>query len=290
MSGEPRRPPCPRVPRPSSVAVSAGCRPRCTCAAWGFTCPSSSRTRALGGQHRAHALVLRRPPPQRAGLADRLTGIGRPIDRIIHRSVSDRLLGEVAVGPLAARVGAPSYEIHRSGLKGLLADALGREKIEFTRRCAVSQDGGAVQAQLADGGVAKADILIGADGVHSVVRDTVLGPTQLRRAEIGVWRGMAEMGHDELPPEVHLRYLGPRGLFGIARLSDEFVRWYAAAPFPATQPRSGGEYKQLARGTSTAGRCSLATRLTERSSATISSTTRLMRHRSECGAAIGSPS
>lgn len=166
---------------------------------------------------------------------------------MIHRTASDRLLGDVAISPLAARAGAPSYEIHRAGLQRMLADALGHGTIEFERRCvAVRQDGGGVHAQFEDGGEAHADILIGADGVHSAVRDAVLGPTQLRRAGIGVWRGMAEMGQDELPPGLHLRYLGPGGIFGIARLSDELVRWYASAPFPARRPQSGGEYKQLA--------------------------------------------
>jgi FAD-dependent urate hydroxylase len=39
---------------------------------------------------------------------------------------------------------------------------------------------------------------------------------------------------------------GPAGLFGVARLSDELVRWYAGAPFPPERPTSAAEFKQSA--------------------------------------------
>jgi 2-polyprenyl-6-methoxyphenol hydroxylase-like FAD-dependent oxidoreductase len=175
--------------------------------------------------------------------------MGRPIERVVHRSVEGRLLGDVAVGPLSARIGAPSYEIHRSKLQRLLADALGDDAIAFGLRCiGLRQDEGGVRADFADGETATADLLIGADGVHSVVRGAVpeASSTELSRTEIGVWRGTAPVGQDEVPTGLHLRVMGRASLFGVARLSDELVRWYAGARFPQRRPSSGAEYKRTA--------------------------------------------
>jgi 2-polyprenyl-6-methoxyphenol hydroxylase-like FAD-dependent oxidoreductase len=183
------------------------------------------------------------------GLAEQLPQIGRPLERVVHRSLDGRLLGDIAVTPLSARIGAPSYEIHRSKLQRLLADALGAEAISCGRRCTgVEQHGDGVRAEFENGGSTSADLLIGADGVHSTVRGAIptAAQTRLRRAEIAVWRGTAEVAEEHVPTGLHLRVIGPAGLFGVARLSDELVRWYAGAPFPPERPASAAELKQSA--------------------------------------------
>jgi 2-polyprenyl-6-methoxyphenol hydroxylase-like FAD-dependent oxidoreductase len=180
------------------------------------------------------------------GLAEDLEQIGRPIDRVVHLSASGRQLSDVPVPPLIASLDIPSYEIHRSRLQQLLAAALGSESIRFARRCvAVSTNSSGVIAEFEDGEQARADILVGADGVHSTVREAVGGSRHLRRSPIGVWRGTIRMEEEELPAGLHLRFMGPAALFGIARISDELVRWYAGGPYPRA-PRSGSEAKDLA--------------------------------------------
>ena len=184
---------------------------------------------------------------QELGLADELPEIGRPFERVLHCSRDGRSLGEVSVGSLSSRIGAPSYEIHRAKLQALLAGALGHDRMAFDRRCTgVHQDGSSVRAMFADGETASADLLIGADGVHSTVRDAVVGQIGLRRGQIGVWRGIAPLRQDELPSDAHVRIMGPAGLFGVAKLSDDLIRWYAGAPFPPRRPQSGAERKRAA--------------------------------------------
>jgi 2-polyprenyl-6-methoxyphenol hydroxylase-like FAD-dependent oxidoreductase len=180
------------------------------------------------------------------GLAEDLARIAKPIDRVVHRGPAGGHLSEVPVSPISGRFGVPSYEVHRSRLQRLLADSLDHNAIRFGRRCvAVQPEAGGVRAEFESGEPVSSDILIGADGVHSTVRDAVAGRTRLRRSPVGVWRGTLAMDQDELATGVHLRFMGPAALFGIARISDELVRWYAGAPYDR-QPRSGSEAKQLA--------------------------------------------
>src|SRR4051812_36478243 len=81
-----------------------------------------------------------------------------------------------------ARFGAPYLAIHRAGLLDVLARALPDGVVELGRRVTgVSQDG----VEFADGSRADVDAVIGADGIHSVVREAVLG------AESPVFTGLA---------------------------------------------------------------------------------------------------
>ena len=76
-----------------------------------------------------------------------------------------------------ARFGSPYRGIHRVHLQQALAAAFGEEHLHLGRGVsAVRGDGTGAEITLADGGTVAADVLIGADGVHSVVRDFVAGP------------------------------------------------------------------------------------------------------------------
>ena len=98
---------------------------------------------------------------------------------------------------LAAGYRWPQYSIHRGRLLGILHRAflerLGAHRVHTARRVmCCSQDDRSVSAHFADGTAAEADVLVGADGVHSNVR------TQLHLDEgpplwngITMWRAVA---------------------------------------------------------------------------------------------------
>jgi 2-polyprenyl-6-methoxyphenol hydroxylase-like FAD-dependent oxidoreductase len=168
---------------------------------------------------------------------------GSPIERLVHRTAADEPLTDLPV-PVGRGV---SYDVHRGELQMRLADAFGRDRITLGVGCVgVRERPLGAEAEFDDGRRARADVLIGADGVGSTVRPSVVGPVRLRREAIGVWRGIARVGVDELPRGVHLRFLGDGALFGIGRLSDDTIRWYAGAAFPSESPKAGEDAKALA--------------------------------------------
>jgi salicylate hydroxylase len=159
------------------------------------------------------------------GLAEALRAFG-----VVSHSMDSRdwqsgaLLGRVLLAEAAVeRWGAPFYHLHRADLHDALRVALGDASITLGARCvAVEQRHNVATARFADGRDAKGDLLVGADGIHSVVREHVAGPDRPIWSRQISWRGLApaKVGH-ELGLEVrHHSFWGPR---------TQFVCFYVAA-------------------------------------------------------------
>jgi 2-polyprenyl-6-methoxyphenol hydroxylase-like FAD-dependent oxidoreductase len=73
--------------------------------------------------------------------------------------------------------GAPYLCMHRADLHDALASVLPGEIIHLNKKLVgLEHGGGPVTLTFADGSKAKADAVVGADGVHSIVRDLIVGP------------------------------------------------------------------------------------------------------------------
>ena len=74
-------------------------------------------------------------------------------------------------GAYRARFGAPYYGVHRVDLQRVLGAALGDDGLHLGHRLTAVEDRGAsMLLQFANGHVAEADLVVGADGVRSLVR------------------------------------------------------------------------------------------------------------------------
>jgi 6-hydroxynicotinate 3-monooxygenase len=84
----------------------------------------------------------------------------------------DMIFGETA----ERKFGAPYLLAHRGDLHAALASAVPEECIKLNHRLVgLDEAGDGVRLSFANGAVAVADAVVGADGVHSVVRDLLFG-------------------------------------------------------------------------------------------------------------------
>ena len=93
-----------------------------------------------------------------------------------------------------ARYGAPYFMIHRADLHGVLIDAVRALKPDAIRLDAratgFEDDGRAVTLHLANGERVTGDALIGADGVHSRIRNILVGDDKPEFTGCMAWRGL----------------------------------------------------------------------------------------------------
>jgi salicylate hydroxylase len=87
--------------------------------------------------------------------------------------------------------GAPYYHFHRADLANLLAAALPAERVHVGHKLIdLEQKGERVVARFENGATVEADMLVGADGIHSKVRHIVFGPEKARFTGCVAWRGL----------------------------------------------------------------------------------------------------
>src|SRR5437763_17025113 len=112
------------------------------------------------------------------GIEDQVVALGSESDFLVIRSwKSGRIISRMRRGAFRQQLGAPNLTVHRPVLLDLLCSALKTVDLRFGPRCiAVEQCDRSGVARLADGSEIEADIIVGADGIHSVVRKTLFGP------------------------------------------------------------------------------------------------------------------
>jgi 2-polyprenyl-6-methoxyphenol hydroxylase-like FAD-dependent oxidoreductase len=186
----------------------------------------------------------------RLGLGQEVRAIGAPMERMEVRSWREGVLAAIDVAEIGARLGAPSLGVHRGELLQMLALSLDWGAVELTARCAgyAANDAG-VTARTADGREFRGDLLIGADGLHSVVREQLLGKTAPRYAGSTCYRGVARFKHPALRPGLIVEVEGPGQRFGMMHLPEERVYWFASvkAPPGGADPPGGMKAAVLAR-------------------------------------------
>lgn len=112
------------------------------------------------------------------------------------------------------RYGAEYLHMHRADLHAALIEGFPAEALHLSARCQfVEQDADCVIAHFVDGSSVEGDILIGADGIHSMVRAALFTPEPASFTGNMCWRTMIpsdRIPKNAAPPDVSI-WLGPNG-------------------------------------------------------------------------------
>jgi 2-polyprenyl-6-methoxyphenol hydroxylase-like FAD-dependent oxidoreductase len=156
-----------------------------------------------------------------------------------------RRLSDQPAAVLEARWGAPTIAVLRSDLQALLRAALPEEAIVLGVEV-TGLDVGSDQVELsfAGGDRTTADLVVGADGLRSVVRAQMLGDGPPRYRGYTAWRGVAAVGSGRgLDGASEL--WGPGARFGVLPTRDARAVWYASANVPEGGRGGRGEHEEV---------------------------------------------
>jgi 2-polyprenyl-6-methoxyphenol hydroxylase-like FAD-dependent oxidoreductase len=138
-------------------------------------------------------------------------------------------LGPPVVGELATRFGAPLVVLHRALLQGILRSALKGKVLRLGSRCvAVEADGDGGAVHLADGSVEPGGVVVGADGIDSLVRGAVGSREPLRYSGYVAVRGVVPLGADLAGRLLTGESWGRGSVFGAAILGGNQAYWWAS--------------------------------------------------------------
>ncbi len=139
----------------------------------------------------------------------------RPAFRISRDGMTGEETSRLAMSEAAqAKYGAPQLTMHRADLLSALEAAVPAEHIELGKRAtSVVDEGDSVLVGFADGTSRRVDILIGADGIHSMVRTAMLGPESPEFTGVVAYRAVVPVER----------------IKGVSNL-DSFTKWWGKQP------------------------------------------------------------
>ena len=171
------------------------------------------------------------------GLAKKINARGSVALEMCFRNERGRLLARFTNGTVE-KYGQLSVSLTRSALFEVLKDEINAQGLEVhyeKRLKAITQSADKVTAHFADGTKAEGDILIGADGIHSQTRDTIL-PDGPKPAYVGIVAVGGFVLGSAVPSisrrdkqSVNFTY-GPGGFFGYMGVHDGNVMWWSNLP------------------------------------------------------------
>jgi 2-polyprenyl-6-methoxyphenol hydroxylase-like FAD-dependent oxidoreductase len=159
-----------------------------------------------------------------------MDGAGQLLSTVRVMTSRGRPLAALDVTALANRLGAPVRMVPRRVLLERLLQDFPADRIRCNARAVrvVSTHNG-VRVEFEDGTLAQGDVLIGADGLHSMVRD-VLGARQAEPTGWCSWQGLVTLPNIA-EQDVALMIIGKHGNLGMWPAGGSNLQWWFDLPW-----------------------------------------------------------
>ena len=167
------------------------------------------------------------------GAADSVLAVSEPCDGIEIRSHRGELLDATPGDVMRRKFGHCGIALSRADLIDVLVSTLGRQHVRCAARCVdYRDDGKSVTVVLEGGEEMHGDVLVGADGMRSLIRAQMVGyGDDLRYAGYVVYRAIAE--HD-LHGKPGILTMGRGAQFGMFPMPRGRAYWFASREAPAS--------------------------------------------------------
>jgi len=181
-------------------------------------------------------------------LTEQVAKLGGQMDQLAYiEGLTGDTMTQFSLLPLIEEVGQRPYPVARADLQNMLMDEFGREDIQLGKKMVELQeqkDG--VLVKFADGTEIKTDLLIGADGTHSITRAYVLGEQVSRRyAGYVNWNGLVEISEKLTPADQWTTFVGQGKRVSLMPVADGKFYFFFDVPLPVGLENNRAEYKTL---------------------------------------------
>lgn len=181
------------------------------------------------------------------GLTDQIQALGGQMESLAYvDGLSQQTMTQFSLSPLYKEVGQRAYPVARADLQHLLMQQFGLEDIKLgMKMTAIETHQDEVTIHFQDDSQIKADLLIGADGTHSLTRQFVLGYQAERRyAGYVNWNGLVEIDETIAPAMQWTTYIGEGKRVSLMPVAQNRFYFFFDVPLDAGLTNDRAYYKQ----------------------------------------------
>lgn len=180
------------------------------------------------------------------GLTDQIQALGGDMQSLAYvDGLNQHTMTQFSLTPLYKEVGQRAYPVARADLQQLLMQQFGLEDIKLgMKMTAIDDHSDHVCLHFHDGSQVQADLLIGADGTHSITRKFVLG-YQVERRYAGYvnWNGLVEIDEAIAPAQQWTTYVGEGKRVSLMPVAENRFYFFFDVPIEVGLPNQRDQYK-----------------------------------------------
>lgn len=173
---------------------------------------------------------------EKLNLKDAIEEHGNPISSMNLTKPSLKVLSRVDLSVFEQKHKVKNIAIHRGKLQQLLLNELNTEEIHLGHRLkTVERSHNGHQLTFDNGQQVESSLLIGADGLNSIVRQSLFSSNTIRNAKQVCWRGVIDFNlPEEYAHELNEAW-GKTARFGFVQIAPNTVYWYALKSFKTNE-------------------------------------------------------
>lgn len=180
------------------------------------------------------------------GLTEQIQTLGGEMESLAYiDGLNNQTMTQFDLTPLYKEVGQRAYPVARADLQQLLMETFGLENIKLGMKMTEIEDQSEyVNIHFADGSQIKADLLIGADGTHSITRKFVLD-YQVERRYAGYvnWNGLVQIDEKIAPAQQWTTYVGEGKRVSLMPVAQNRFYFFFDVPIESGLPNQREQYK-----------------------------------------------
>ncbi|MBP1996797.1 FAD-dependent monooxygenase [Paenibacillus eucommiae] len=174
------------------------------------------------------------------GIGREIEAAGQTLDELRIVSSEGKIIQRSNSAMIKQKYGADNFTILRADLLTVLMRSLESAIIRTSKKCIrFEATENHVQVWFADGSSDEGDVLVAADGIHSVIRKELLPDAKPSYAGYTCWRAVIDDRPEfRFDRRVFTETWGTKGRFGIVPLANNKIYWFACKNAPANDSHS----------------------------------------------------